>query len=257
MLLRVLYFWFDVIESHRGVTNAPERHPEENQVGKRTRITKKQLKHDALLETTASATKFIEENLNKVLIGVLAIVLVIVVVMMITRSQHATETVAAGELATATQTMNAGMYTQAADQLQAIIDRYAGTRSAAAATCYLGSIAFQQGQYDEALRHFDDYLARHSGNHNLDRTALEGKASVLEQRRDFTSAAALYEQLADDARKESGARARYFTAAVRNYRSAGDWSAVSRVAQTLIDENPGTPWESQARMDLAEARTKL
>ena len=68
---------------------------------------------------TASATKFVEEHSSKVLIGVLAIVVVIVVVMMIGRSQRATETVAAGELATATQTMNAGMHAQAADQLQA------------------------------------------------------------------------------------------------------------------------------------------
>jgi len=226
-------------------------------VGKRTRITKKQLKHDALLETTASATKFIEEHANKVLIGVLAIVVVIVVVMMIGRSQRATEIVATGELATATQTMNAGMHTQAADQFQAIIDRYAGTRSAAAATCYLGSIDFQMGQYDEALAHFEEYLARHTGNHNLDRTALEGKASVLEQRRDFTAAAAVYEDLADDASREAGARARYFAAAVRNYRSAPDWDAVSRVARILIDENPDTPWESEARMVLAEAGTKL
>jgi len=226
-------------------------------VGKRTRITKKQLKHDALLETTASATKFIDAHLNKLLIGVLALVVIIVVVMMVMRSQRATETVAAGELATATQTMNAGMYAQAADQLQGILDRYSGTRSAAAAICYLGAIAFQQGQYDEAMGHFESYLAHHRGNHNLDVTALEGKAAVLEQRRDFPGSAAVYEELATDAPKDTGARGRYLTAAVRNYRSAADWNAVIRVAQTIIDENPGTPWESQARMNLAEARTKL
>jgi len=225
-------------------------------VGKRTRITKKQLKHDAFIETTSTATKFIEEHLNKVLIGVLAVVVIIVVVMMIGRSQRATEQVAAGELATATQTMNAGMYAQAADQFQAILDRYTGTRSAAAATCYLGSIAFQQGQYDEALAHFEAYLARHTGNHNLDHTALEGKASVLEQRRDFAAAAAVYEQLADEAARASGSRARYHMAAVRNYRSAPDWDAVTRVAQTVIEEHPDTPWESEARMILAEAATK-
>ncbi len=226
-------------------------------MGKRTRITKKQLKHDAFIETTSTATKFVEEHANKLLIGVLAIVVVIIVVMMIGRSQRATEAVAAGELATASQAMNAGMYAQAADQYQGIIDRYAGTRSAAAATCYLGSISFQLGQYDDALTHFEQYLARHTGNHNLDRTALEGKAAVLEQHRDFTGAAAVYEGLADDATRESGARARYFAAAVRNYRSAPDWNAVARVAHTIIDENPDTPWESEARMALGEAQMKL
>lgn len=225
-------------------------------MGKRTRITKKQLKHDALLETTASATKFIEEHLNKVLIAVLAVVVVIVVIAMVGRSQRATEAAAAGELASATQTMNAGMISQAADQLQGIRDRYAGTRSAAAATCYLGSIAFQQGSFDEALAHFEEYLSRHTGNDTLDRTALEGKASVHEQHRDFAAAAAVYEELADDARRETGSRARYFMAAVRNYRSQPDWSAVARVAQVVIDENPDTPWESEARMVLAEAETK-
>ena len=226
-------------------------------MGKRTRITKKQLKHDALLETTASATKFVEGHLNKLLIGLLAIIVVIVVVMMVMRSQRATEQVAAGELATATQTMNAGMYAQATDQLQSILDRYAGTRSAAAATCYLGSIAFQQGQYDEALQHFDSYLARHTGNQNLDHSALEGKASVLEQRRDFSAAAAVYEELAADSPSESGARARHFREAIRNHRSAADWTAVQRVAQIIIDENPDTPWAADARVALAEAGTQL
>ncbi len=226
-------------------------------MGKRTRITKKHLKHDALLETTASTTKFIEAHLNKLLIGVVALVVIVVVVMMVLHSQKATEQVAAGELATATQTMNAGMYAQATDQFQGILDRYSGTRSAAAATCYLGSLAFQQGQYDEALGHFETYLARHRGNHNLDMTALEGKAAVLEQRRDFVVAAGVYEDLAAAAAHKSGARARYFTAALRNFRSAADWSAVTRVAQVVIDENPDTPWEAQARMLIAEAGTKL
>jgi len=226
-------------------------------VGKRTRITKKQLKHDAFIETTSASAKFVEEHANKLLIGVLAVVVVIVVVMMIGRSERATEAVAAGELATASQAMNAGMYAQAADQFQGIIDRYAGTRSAAAATCYLGSIAFQQGEYDEALTHFEEYLARHTGNQNLDRTALEGKAAVLEQHRDFTDAAAVYEQLAEDVPRDGGARARYLTGALRNYRSAQDWDAVVRVAQTIIDENPNTPWESEARMAIGESEVTM
>ncbi len=226
-------------------------------LGKRTRITKQQLKHDALLETTAKGTKFIEEHLNKVLIGLAAVIVVIAVVVMVARSQRATEIAAAAALAEASQALNSGLLAQAQAQYESLIDLYPGTRGASAATCYLGSLAFNQQDYSQALAHFDTYLARHRGDRTLDRLALEGKASVLEQQRAFTDAAAIYQDIAARTDNEPIAAARYLNAAIRNLRVACDWESVAAVSQSIIDSYPDTPWVDQARMTLAEAQSHL
>ncbi len=121
-------------------------------MGKRTRITKKGLKHDALLETTAKGTKFIEDHLNKVLIGFAALVVVAVVVVLVVRGQKATELAASADLMTASQSASSGLLAQASQEYQSVIDTYPGTRSAGAATCYLGTLLFLQQQYRSGTR---------------------------------------------------------------------------------------------------------
>jgi len=222
-------------------------------LGKRTRITKKGLKHDALLETTAKGTKFIEDHLNKVLIGLAAVVVVAVIVFMVVRGQNATELAASADLMTASQSASSGLLAQASQEYQAVIDTYPGTRSAGAATCYLGTLLFLQQQYDPALENFQAYLDRYGTDGTLGKVALEGKASVLEQRRDFVAAAEIYKQLATQSRELESTEARYLADAMRCYRSANDWAAVQETATDIIDNHPETQWAGDARTNLAEA----
>ena len=226
-------------------------------LGKRTRITKKGLKHDALLETTAKGTKFIEDHLNKVLIGIAAIVVVAIIVFMVVRGQKATELAASADLMTASQSASSGLLAQAQQEYQAVIDAYPGTRSAGAATCYLGTILFLQQQYDPALENFQAYLDRYGNRGTLGKVALEGKASVLEQRRDFIAAADIYKELAELSQSLESTAARYLADAMRCYRSANDWEAVKATATDIIDSHPETPWAGDARTNLAEANGYL
>ena len=226
-------------------------------MGKRTRITKKGLKHDALLETTAKGTKFVEDHLNKVLIGVAAVLVVGVIALMVIRGQSATELAASADLMTASQSAGSGLLAQASQEYQAVIDTYPGTRSAGAATCYLGTILYQQQQYEPALESFQGYLDSYGKKGTLGKVALEGKASVLEQRRDFTAAADIYKELAAQSRDLESTVARYLADAMRCYRSANDWSAVSETATEIVDKHPDTPWAGDARTSLAEANVHL
>ena len=226
-------------------------------MGKRTRITKKGLKHDALLETTAKGTKFIEDHLNKVLMAVATLAVIAVVVVMVVRGQRATELAASADLLTASQSASSGLLAQASQEYQAVIDAYPGTRSAGAATCYLGTILFQQQQYDPALENFQTYLDSYGKKGTLGKVALEGKASVLEQRRDFPAAAQIYEELAAQSRDLESTTARYLADALRCYRSANDWQAVRETATEIVDEHPDTQWAGDARTNLAEANVYL
>jgi outer membrane protein assembly factor BamD (BamD/ComL family) len=222
-------------------------------LGKRKRITKKGLKHDALLETTAKGTKFIEDHLNKVLIGLAAVVVVVIVVGMVVRGQRSAEIEANADLMRASQSASAGMLAQAAQEYQAVIDLHPGTRSAGAATCYLGTILYMQQQYDAALTNFQTYLDRYGNSGNLGKVALEGKASVLEQRRDFAAAAEIYRELAEQSRALESTSARYLADAMRCHRSANDWEAVRDVATEIVEQHGETSWAGDARTSLAEA----
>ena len=222
-------------------------------LGKRKRITKKGLKHDALLETTAKGTKFIEDHLNKVLIGLVAVVVVVVIVGLVIRGQRSAELEAGAALMQASQSASSGMLAQAAQEYQAVIDLHPGTRSAGAATCYLGTILFMQQEYDAALTNFQSYLDSFGNGGNLGKVALEGKASVLEQRRDFTAAAEIYRELASQSRELESTAARYLADAMRCHRSANDWEAVREVATEIVDQHGETTWAGDARSSLAEA----
>jgi outer membrane protein assembly factor BamD (BamD/ComL family) len=226
-------------------------------LGKRKRITKRGLKHDALLETTAKGTRFIEDHLNKVIIGVAVLVVVAAVVVMVIRGQRSTELAASADLMTASQSASAGLLAQASQEYQAVIDTYPGTRSAGAATCYLGTILYQQGQYDPALENFQAYLDTYGKKGNLGKVALEGKASVLEQRRDFAGAAEIYKELAAHSHGLDATEARYLADAMRCYRSENDWQAVKDTATRIVEHHPDTPSAGDARISLAEANAHL
>ncbi len=224
-------------------------------MGKRKRISKKGLKHDALLETAAKGSKFVEHHLNTVVIGVIAVVAVVAIVTLFVRSRRGTELASSAALATATQTLNSGLTAQAAQEFESLIAEYGGTRSAGAATCYLGTIYFHEGRVDEANDLFNEYLDRFGPSGSLGIVALEGKAAVLEQQRDFLGAAAIHEELADRSAEIEPSAVRYLLAALRNYRSAGDWPSVQDAATRMLDAYPESPRAPEARVLLAEAET--
>lgn len=226
-------------------------------MGKRTRVTKKALKHDAFVDTAAKSTKFVEEHLNKMLIGVAVLVVAAGVVFMVIRGQRNASREASALLAVATQSLSSGLLAQASDQFSGIVDAYPGTRSAGAATCHLGSIRFHEQDYDGALQYFEQYLADYGQPGNLRVIALQGKAAVLEQRRDFPAAAAVYATLADEAKNEPMSAALDLLAAIRCYRAAQDWQGMRDAAARIVQDYPDTPSAGDARVAFAEASAFL
>lgn len=225
-------------------------------MGKRKRISKRELKHDPLLDSASKVTRLVEHHLPKVLIGLVGVVVVILVSMMVVRTRRATELDASAALTSATQALNSGLIEQAATQMSEVVADYPGTRSAGAATCYLGTIAYEQGRLDEAFERFEEYLSRYGGSGNLRQVALEGKASVHEQHREFAEAAQVYRDLARDARELPAAFSRFMVSALRCYRSASDWENAKLAATEIIQADPQSNFASEARVALAEVEAR-
>lgn len=226
-------------------------------MGKRTRVTKKALKHDAFVDTAAKSTKFIEENLNKLLIGVAVAIVAAGVVFMVVRGQKSAAKEASALLAVATESLSSGLLAQASDQFNGIIEEYPGTRSAGAAICHLGSIRFHEQDYDGALKYFEQYLSDYGEPGNLRVIALQGKAAILEQRRDFPAAAAVYTTLADEAKDEPMSAAFDLLASIRCYRAAQNWQGMRDTAARIVQDYPDTPSAGDARIAFAEASAFL
>jgi TolA-binding protein len=225
-------------------------------LGKRKRITRRALKHDALLESASKFTRVVEHHLPKVVIGLAAVIVVILVSVVVVRARRSTERDAGAALTSAVQTLNSGLTEQAETEMGEVVAEFPGTRSAGAATCYLGTIYYQEGRYDEALQQFDEYLKRYGGPGNLRQVALEGEASVHEQLRDFQEAADIYHELAQDSRKVPTAFSRYMLSAVRCYQAAGDWDNVKLAASQVIEADPESNFAAEARVALAEAQAR-
>jgi tetratricopeptide (TPR) repeat protein len=225
-------------------------------LGKRRRISRKELKHDALLDSASKITKIVEHQLPKVAMGIVGLVVVILVSVMVARTRRATELDAAAALTSATQALSSGLIEQASAQMGDVVASYPGTRSAGAATCYLGTIAYQEGRFDEALSYFEEYLTRHGGSETLRQVALEGKASVLEQHREFAAAADVYRELARQSSEVPAASSRFLLNAARCYRYASDWEQTRLAAQQVIDADPTSPLAAEARVALAEAEAR-
>jgi outer membrane protein assembly factor BamD (BamD/ComL family) len=226
-------------------------------LGKRTRITKKALKHDAFVDTATKGTKFVEQHMNKLLIAAAVAIVAAGVVLMVIRGQKSAGREASALLAVATESLSSGLLAQAADQFNGIIDEYPGTRSAGAATCHLGSIRFHEQDYDGALQYFEKYLSDYGDPGNLRVIALEGKASILEQRRDFPGAAAVYTTLADEAKDQPMSAALDLLGAIRCYRAAQNWQGMRDAAARIVQDYPDTPSAGDARIAFAEASAFL
>lgn len=226
-------------------------------MGKRKRITKKDLKRDALLESASKTTKFIEEHRNAIMVALVVVLGVVAATNLALRARRATEHKANAALVTAVQSLNSGLIAQAEEQLQSVATDFAGTHSASAAVCYLGTVYFRQGKYDDALAQFETYLNHHRATPTLRRIALEGKAAVLEQQRDFAAAAQIYTQLAQDAKTTPSTYSRYLLDAARCYRSQRDWQSALRTAELILQTYPDSPLAPDARLAAAEARAHL
>lgn len=226
-------------------------------MGKRRRISKRQLKHDKLLETAAKSTKFMEHHKNPVIVGTAVVLAAVLITMMVVRGQRSANLAANAALALGGESLDRGLYVRAEGQYQAVIDEFPGTDGAGAATCYMGTIAFRQGKYDQALEHFDAYLDKYSRPGPFQRIALEGRAAVLQQRRHFDSAASIYEDLAAQTADHPAIAARYLTSAATCYRALGDWSSLKRAAAAIVDRYPESPYALDARIALAEAEARI
>lgn len=115
---------------------------------------------------------------------------------------------------------------------------YPGTSSALTAALSLGDAHYKLGNFDEALALYDEYLARAPKNGSLRFAALEGRAAVLQAKKDFDGALAAWEELG---LQVPGYKARALLGKAILFEGEQRWDDARATYEALKKEFPDSP----------------
>lgn len=140
------------------------------------RVTRRDLKEDRFIETMAEVYAFLKRNLQLILIAVAAVLVIIIGVGTYAYIKQKAETKASIQFGEAMKVFQeaeddwadqdkmkeaANKYKEAREKFKAILRKYKGSSYADKAAFYAAKSSFQLGEYDQALKEFQD-LARKS-----------------------------------------------------------------------------------------------
>jgi tetratricopeptide (TPR) repeat protein len=171
-------------------------------LGQKKKLSKKEIKQDKLVEFYYKAQDFIRENQKKVIIYLGAFVGVVLLVIFYS-NYRSSKNQEAGELLSKVMDLyDAGSYLEAIEGkqgtprvigLKEIVAEYGSTENGETAKIYLANSYAFLGQYDKALKYYEDYSG---SNDFLKATALAGQAAYYSVKKDYQKAAKLYKQAA-------------------------------------------------------------
>ena len=220
------------------------------------KISKRELKQDALITTYVQATTFYNEHKRIISIGITALVVVVAGLFIYFRNRSENSEHAITELAAVYHFYDNGQYQIAVDGvperniagLKSIVDNYGNSPGGDLARFYLANAYFQLGNYDDALKQFEDF----SGNYELLAVSrLAGIAACYEAKGMHREAAEYFERAGTKDAKDLGA-AENLDAAARNYALAGEKEKAIELYRKLKKSYPTSSFAREADRYIAQ-----
>ncbi|MEW6754891.1 MAG: tetratricopeptide repeat protein [Candidatus Latescibacterota bacterium] len=210
-------------------------------VGEHSKLTKEELKEDEFVERVGQAIEFVRSHVQLVLGAVAALVVLVLGVDYLIRSQEKARLEAAAELGRAMMAEDAGQRSEAVRILSdQVLGRYEGTPAAGKATLMLANRRFSEGAYAEARTLYQKCLDDYGDNPVLAYGAWSGLAACLEAEGKVPEAARQYQDYADR-HPGTGQAALALSEAARCYGQLGDREAQKGVLQRLARDYPRLP----------------
>jgi len=202
----------------------------------RKRITKKELKHDPMLETIFRVETFFKSHSKEVIYGAIGIAAIFVVSIMVLNSKRGAEVDAAAAVGIAQFKFMSGDFQDAIVRLEDALRKYPGTRAVTQGKFYLGNANFQAGNREDAEKNFRDFLDEGSDDILLVASSYAGIAAVREDMQDFAEAAANYRKAA--LKSESKFQTEMYTlSAVRNFHKAGNSDMALQLIEDILEDD--------------------
>jgi outer membrane protein assembly factor BamD (BamD/ComL family) len=217
------------------------------------RITKKEMKEDKFVTFTFKLSEWIQKHLNELLMGAGGVILVVVVVFFIFSSQAKRERNASELLGKANLALQVGNTGEAMGNLQTIVNKYGGTKSAGPASFLLASAYFYAKDYVQAQSFFEKYLEKYKEDVLLTASAQAGIADCHMQRGNFVQAGQDFLDAAS-LNPQSFLAPQYLLQAASAYLKADRKDKAREVLNKLILEYPDSQEVHQAKILLTENR---
>lgn len=201
----------------------------------RKRISRREIKEDALVTAYFRVQKFLQTHSKKLNVVFAGVVLIVVVGLFMARSKKKAESIAAGKLGIVEQFYYASQYNRAIDELKQIVDTYSGTRAAGTAAFFLANSYFATADYENAEKYYEIYLDDYSDSKSFSASSLSGMAACLEYQGQYSEAARLYEK-AGNKFHDSYTAPFYLNDAGRCYVIAGDKEKGREMYRAIMEQ---------------------
>ncbi len=216
---------------------------------KKHRITRHDLKHDRFIDSAMEFVSVTRHNAPRIVISVIAVLVVLLITSYILNTRRRTAAEAEQVLSTATASFLNGDFESARDALQELTTRYWGTRASREALFFLGNTYYALGDYDNALKNFEQFLRMRTKWPLLKASATMGIANCREQKQEFLIAAEGYERVAN-VYPESPLAPEALASAARCYEAMGQGPAAAPLYERLKRDYPDSPLTGLADMRL-------
>lgn len=170
-------------------------------LAKKKKLSKKQIKEDSLVKSYYTALKFYEKHQSKILMGLGAVAVIIVVVVLYTSKITEDNRLANTQLSRVMSLYNSGSYLEAIEGrpgtnlngLKEIVDKYGSTEQGQHAKVILANSYYFMKDFNSALEYYEDY----SGENLLYKAAAyAGMANCYKELDNTEDAAEYYKKAA-------------------------------------------------------------
>lgn len=209
-------------------------------LAKRKKLTRKKIKEDKLVASYAKVLDFYEEYQSKILMGLGALAVIIVVVVLYTSKVAEDNRLATTELSRVMSLYNSGAYTEAIDGrpgtnltgLKDIVENYGGTEQGETAKIYLANSYYFLEDYQTALNYYNDY----SGGNDLFKAAsLAGMGNCYSALGEFEDAADYFKKAASVSNSVP-MNSEYLLDAAKYYIEIGEKEEAKNILNKIKDE---------------------
>jgi tetratricopeptide (TPR) repeat protein len=225
-------------------------------IGKKKKITKKELQEDKLVTTFYKSQEFNDENKQKFILAIGALAVIILAVVWYSNKQTEDNLLASAQLFQIIPIYEQGQYQKAIDGepgtqlvgLKNIVENYGNTNNGELAKIYLAHSYYALGEYENALQYYSDY----SGGSELHKsTALAGMAASYEMMEKYSDAAENYEKAAKLIKIDSQSADFLINAGI-NYIKSGDKSSAKNVLEIVKNDYKTTTAAREVEKYLAQ-----
>jgi len=187
-----------------------------------------------------NAWEYFRRHQNAFFIGLIAVIVVVAGALWMSGARSRTSIEARTQYAEALAAFRNGELKTAEEMFKIITERYGSLEEGAYASYLAGKCALEDGRNTHAIEMFQGYLDN-AGKYPFFRdAALEGLAVAFENERNYTNAADLYVQLADDPKTNSFMEATYLRRAADVLKLADRHDKAIEVLERLEELSTGT-----------------